>query len=86
MEQEAVRIALTAEEQRLIWAYRDVPTGQPRELLGQVLTALCELVREPHCAQVQADGVPCTTPTSDCAECLRLKEVLADLRRDLTRS
>ena len=86
MEQEAVRIALNPEEQRLIWAYRDVPSGQPRELLGQVLTALCELVREPHCAQVQADGVPCATPTTDCTECLRLKQVLADLRRDLTRS
>jgi hypothetical protein len=86
MSQEAVRFALSAEEQRLIWAYRDVPAGQPRELLGQVLTALCELVREPHCTQVQADGVPCTTPTSDCVECLRLKQVLADLRSNLTRS
>jgi hypothetical protein len=50
-----------------------------------VLTAMCELVREPRCAQVQADGVPCETPDSDCEECLRLKQVLADLRRNLTR-
>jgi hypothetical protein len=85
MDDAAVRIALTPEEQRLIWAYRDVPGGQPRELLAQVITALCELVREPRCAQVQADGVPCATPTSDCAECLRLKQVLADLHRDLQR-
>lgn len=78
-----VSIPLTQWERDVVSAIRDVPEGQSRELLVEVLDRLIELVRDPHCAELQADGAPCATPVSDCGQCLRLKDILAALRRDL---
>ncbi|MGE5234950.1 MAG: hypothetical protein ACM3O7_01225 [Acidobacteriota bacterium] len=83
MDEERVTIALSAKERRIISALRDLPAGQPRELLDEVLERLVEFVRDPHCAELQADGAPCTSPASDCEQCARLKEILSGLRSRL---
>jgi hypothetical protein len=83
MDDERVRIAVSPRERRIISALRDLPPGQPRELLEEVLERLVEFVRDPHCSELQADGAPCASPESDCEQCARLKEILAGLRDGL---
>jgi hypothetical protein len=81
MGESTVSIALTEGERKIIAALRELPQGQAQELLQEVLDQLVSFVRDPHCAEMQADGVPCAAPSSDCEQCARLKEILAGLRR-----
>jgi len=74
-------IALSSREWRVIAALRDLPPGEARDLLDEVLDQLVTFVQDPHCTEMQADGVPCASPNSDCEQCARLKEILAGLRR-----
>ena len=74
-------IALSTMERRIIDALRDLPPGQARDLLDEILDQLVTFAQDPHCAEMQADGVPCTSPSSDCEQCARLKEILAGVRR-----
>jgi hypothetical protein len=78
-----VRVTLSKQEWDFIAALRDIPEGQLKTLLGELLHRLVEFVREPSCPEVQADGAPCATPTADCEQCVRVKGVLELLRRDL---
>lgn len=79
MEQLKNRV-LTDGEWQMIARLREVPEGQMRELLFEFLGQLIEFVREPRCPEVQADGVPCGAVSTDCAECLAVKEMLQTLR------
>ena len=80
MSEQAIRIAVTEDERRIISAMRDLPPSPLKELLGQVMAGLVEFVREPRCAEMQADGVPCAVPDADCEQCRKLKQVLETLR------
>ena len=71
---------LTDREWHMIARLREVPEGRIRELLFEFLGQLTDFVQEPRCAEVQADGVPCGTVSTDCAECLAVKEMLETLR------
>jgi hypothetical protein len=84
MSERVVTIAVTAQERRIISALRDLPTSQMKDLLAQVLARLVELVRDPVCPEMQADGVPCAAPTADCEQCRKLKQVLESLRDRLS--
>ncbi|MFH1175772.1 MAG: hypothetical protein V1750_00075 [Acidobacteriota bacterium] len=79
MATELVSITVTPAEWKLITALRNLPPSPLHDLLTGVLAKLVEFVREPHCPEMQADGVPCATPEADCEECMRLKEVLDKL-------
>ncbi len=48
-----------------------------------MMLALVEYVREPKCAEMQADGVPCTSAEADCEQCVKVRELLATLRHGL---
>lgn len=74
---------LNGMEWRLISTLRDIPESPLRSLLEQVLQRLTEFVREPRCAEVQADGVPCDRPEADCEQCLKMKEILERLNNQL---
>jgi hypothetical protein len=68
---------LSSEEWRLIEGLRELPStalrGRVTEIMGQML----DFVREPSCAEKQADGVPCESTGLACEEC---QEILAVLR------
>ena len=83
MSDDAVRMAVSAEERRIISALRDLPPSPLKELLSQVMARLVEFVREPRCPEMQADGVPCALPDADCEQCRMLKQVLEQLRDQL---
>lgn len=72
-------------EWELMWALRDLPPGPRKQSLMQLLHAVVDFVSDPGCGEAQADGVPCATASSDCAQCRRvdgcLHELAAALRR-----
>jgi hypothetical protein len=51
--------------------------------MNEMMTALVDYVREPKCAEMQADGVPCSSPTADCEQCLKVQTLLTTLRHGL---
>lgn len=83
MADDKVHVALSKREWDFISALRDIPEGQLKDLLDDLLCRLVAVVHEPSCAQVQADGVPCATPAADCEQCVRVKGVLELLHREL---
>jgi hypothetical protein len=80
MSEQGVRIAVTESERRIISALRDLPESPLKTLLGEVMAGLVDFAREPRCAEMQADGVPCAVPDADCEQCRKLKQVLETLR------
>ena len=44
---------------------------------------LCDFVRAPGCAEMQADGAPCPTTDVSCDECRKLTTILEGLRSRL---
>jgi hypothetical protein len=85
MNEQVVKIAVTAEERRIISALRDLPSSPLKDLLGEVMSRLVDSVREPSCPELQADGVPCATATADCEQCRKLKQVLETLKNQLSK-
>ena len=83
MSEETARIAVTAEERRIISALRDLPESPLKQLVGEVVSGLVDFVREPRCAEMQADGVPCAVPDADCEQCRKLRQMLETLRAQL---
>ena len=81
MAEELVSVKLDPEEWRLVAGLRDIPPSPLRELMHELMMSLVEYVREPRCAELQADGVPCESPAADCEQCVRVKELLFTLRR-----
>ena len=77
---EHVSVKLTPEEWNLISGLRDIPPGPLRDLTNEMVAALVEYVREPKCAEMQADGVPCASPTADCEQCEKVQQLLTTLR------
>lgn len=80
MAEKTVRVELSEREWELISAMRDLPASPLRQLLEEVMHHLVQLVRQPSCAEMQADGVPCDRPDADCEECRQLRDLLQTLR------
>jgi hypothetical protein len=74
---------LSGEEWRLIEGLREIPRGGARDELLGLVHDLFDLVREPRCAESQADGVPCATVDMACEDCRHVASVLALLHRRL---
>lgn len=83
MHDEDVKVALTPWEWSLVASLRDIPEGELKGMLDELVWGLVALVREPGCSQVQADGVPCPTAANDCETCGRVRGVLGRLREEL---
>jgi hypothetical protein len=54
--------------------------------MKEMMAALVEYVREPKCAEMQADGVPCTSPAADCEQCHKVHQLLMTLRHGMTQA
>ncbi len=59
--------------------------GLPPDTIRALLDELMRISEDPHCAEAQADGTPCTAADTDCARCKRFHEVLARIREGLGR-
>jgi len=80
---EHVSVKLSPEEWKVISGLREIPPSPLRDLMNEMVTALLEYVREPRCAEMQADGVPCASPTADCEQCLKVHQLLITLRHGM---
>jgi hypothetical protein len=72
---------VTSVDEQLLRAVR----GMSATALRTLLTELLALAREPHCAESQADGVPCPTAHNACDQCYRYEEFRQRLREGLLR-
>ena len=75
--------ALSPEELRLVGALREIPQSPLRDLFTTLVSELTEFVVSPTCAEMQADGAPCTSAEASCDQCRRLEQVLEGLRTRL---
>ena len=74
---------LSVDERQLLWALREIAPSPLRDALAALLAELVDFVREPGCAEMQADGVPCPSAQAACEECRRLAAVIEDMRARL---
>jgi hypothetical protein len=74
---------LSPEERRLLMALREIPESPLRELFTTLVSELTEFVASPTCAEMQADGAPCTSAEASCDQCQKLEQLLEGLRTRL---
>jgi hypothetical protein len=74
---------LHPDEARLVVALRAIPESPLRDRLSVLLCELADFVSAPSCAEMQADGVPCTSAQASCDECRKVTELLDGLRSRL---
>jgi hypothetical protein len=75
--------ALTPDERRLVLALREIPQSPLRGLYTTLVAELTEFVQNPSCAEMQGDGVPCTSTEASCDQCRKLESLLEGLRSRL---
>jgi hypothetical protein len=82
----AFDVTLSAEEWSLVSGLRTVPDSPLKARLLTLVETLLHFVAEPKCAQMQADGVPCTSASAQCEECLQVAALLEELTRRALRT
>ncbi len=70
-------------ERRLVDALRAIPPSPLRDRLEQLVSELVDFVAAPGCAELQADGAPCTSAQASCDECRKVTALLEGLRNRL---
>ena len=78
-------VSLTPGETRIVRSLREIADSSLRYRFEELLIQLTEYVRDPQCAEVQADGVPCPTPDRDCYFCLKIDELIESIRSSMPR-
>jgi hypothetical protein len=75
---------MSAQEWRLVSALREIPSDALRSRLTDVAERLAGWVRDPRCAEMQADGVPCEDASTACEECRQVGALLEVIERRLS--
>jgi hypothetical protein len=74
---------LRPEERKLVEALRSIPESPLRDRLLQLVSELADFVAAPGCAEMQADGAPCSSAQAACDECRKLTGLIEGLRTRL---
>jgi hypothetical protein len=74
---------LSAAERALVEALRGVPESPLRERALTLVSQLLDFAARPGCAEMQPDGVPCTTAQAACEECRKVTALIEGLRHRL---
>lgn len=74
---------LRPEERKLVDALRSMPDSPLRDRLLQLVSELLDFVAAPGCAELQADGAPCSSAQASCDECRKLTTLIDGLRTRL---
>ncbi len=74
---------LAVEERDLLLALRAIPRSPLRERLMVLVSELLDFVAEPSCAELQADGAPCSSAQAACDECRKMTALIEGLRTRL---
>ena len=81
-----VLMSMLPEERSLVWALREVPEGPLRAELLALFKEILADARSAHCAEAQADGVPCACLGPACSECERVLSRFRGMRGAPARS
>lgn len=71
-----VPLPLSDEENELIATLRELPQGPMQRRVREIAMELLRFAKDPHCDEMQGDGVPCGEPRNRCEECARVVEIL----------
>ena len=75
-----IHTSLSRGEWDLVSSLREVPEGRLRSRLNACLQELVAFARDPHCSDMQADGVPCVSAKVACDQCQQAEAFIEDLR------
>ena len=81
MRETTVPATLTAEEWELISTLRTMPPSPLKTRVGTLISELIEFIRDPRCAEMQGDGVPCDNVSTACEQCAHVAEMLDSMDR-----
>jgi hypothetical protein len=71
-----VPLPLSHEENELVAVWRELPAGPMQRRVREMVLELLRFARDPHCDEMQGDGVPCSQPRNRCDECARVIDIL----------
>jgi hypothetical protein len=74
---------LSPGERELVLALRAVPESPLRQRVMAFVAELCGFAAEPCCAEMQADGVPCTAAQASCDACRKVTALIDGLSHRL---
>jgi hypothetical protein len=81
MRESTVDVTLTAPEWELISRLREMPPSPLKKRVHSLIHDLVEFIRDPKCAGMQGDGVPCDNVSTACAQCVHVAGMLAAMDR-----
>jgi hypothetical protein len=70
-------------EHRLVTALRNMPESPVKQRIMALLDRVVDFARNPRCAELQADGVPCGNAQGDCDHCEMVTGLLDELEQGL---
>ena len=76
MTRREVPMPLSAEENELVALWRELPAGPMQRRVRELVTELLRFARDPHCDEMQGDGVPCGDARNRCEECAKVIEIV----------
>ena len=76
MRNQAIDVTLSSDEWAFISALRGLPESPLKARVGTLLGQIVAFMEEPRCAEMQGDGVPCTTVTAQCEQCIHVAELI----------
>lgn len=79
MRESTVNVTLTAPEWELISILRAMPPSPLRRKVAILIQDLVEFIRDPKCAGMQGDGVPCDNVSTACEQCAHVARMLASM-------
>ena len=81
MRDTTVHVTLTAEEWELVSTLRSLPPSPLKNRVNALINELLVFIRDPHCAEMQGDGVPCDNVTTACEQCAHVADMLDSMDR-----
>lgn len=71
-----IPLPLQDDEKALLAVWRQMPAGPLQTRVKEIVLELVRFARDPHCDEMQADGVPCGDPRNRCEDCSKVVEIL----------
>lgn len=81
MRNQPIDVTLSTDEWALISALRELPESPLRTRVGTLLEELIAFIQDPRCAEMQGDGVPCSSVAAQCDQCVHVAEMIDTMNR-----
>jgi hypothetical protein len=81
MRDDTIDVTLSCEEWALVSALREVHSNSLKARVAALLRDLLVFLRDPKCAEMQGDGVPCDDVRASCDQCMHVAEMIDSMDR-----